>query len=84
MTIIKLTNGLSIKNSEEKNSISNLNIDNNFKLSSGPIYARGWLKFNKSLKDQTGKETGFLKNKFFEEQFKGDASVDLSVEDNVI
>ena len=63
ITIIKFTYGLSVENTEEKSSISYLSIDKSFKLSNGPIYASGWLKFNKSLKDQTGNNIGFVKNK---------------------
>ena len=85
LTIVDITYGLNltIRNNEERSLISNLNIDENFKLSKGPIYARGWLKFKKSLKEYTGKNTGFVKNKFFEEQFKGEENLDLSKEDGV-
>ena len=82
--IVDITYGISITNNEEKGSLSNLQIDKTFKLSTGAIHASGWLKFIKSQREQTGKNLGFVKNKFFEEQFKGDESVDLSTVDSVI
>jgi hypothetical protein len=84
--IINITNGLTVKNKEEKSSLSLLNIDKNFKLSNGPIFCSGWIKFNKFLKAEAedGKNIGFVKNNFFKEQFKEEESVDLSIVDSVI
>ena len=58
-------------------------VDKNYTLSSGPIYAKGWLKYTNYEKTETNKPSDFFKNMAFYEQMKSGLTLDLAKSDNV-
>ncbi len=79
------------KNNSDKSTISTNNhtkIDKyrptqNFKLDSGPIFAKGWLKYTTFNKKDQNKPQEFYKNKDFYEQMSDGKAKDLSKKDKV-
>ncbi len=67
----------------EKKDILTYKIDNQFKLSEGPIYSRGWVKFSNFEKNSPVKPNIFIKNSAFKDQFKGNTIINLKAEDDV-
>ena len=58
-------------------------LDPNFKLSQGPIFAKGWLKFTNYTLGVSTKPKEFVKNLYFYDQFRNTTPLDTSKADKV-
>lgn len=57
-------------------------VDKNFKLPEGPVFAKGWLKYTSFIKDDLNKPKEFNKNHSFFVQMKG-VTVNLEKSDDI-
>ena len=80
-TILHSMNSLKLQNKILQTKFQ-YEIQKNFTLPEGPVYAKGWLKYTSFSKEDMEKPKEFNKNKAFYIQMKG-VTLNLSKSDNV-